>query len=614
MTDFEIKSTFGNHKTLIIDKKKHLFKEYFQELFNFEDLSKIHLKSEDYNKNIDKIKDGVLSDVDTDLHKIFYKDIKSNNRFKDLYCNLIKDIYNNLFPNEDVLIFQSFPSIRIQFFDSIVVPPHYDADDLGKHPIGEKNFILPITSMFGSNTIFIESEPRKEDFKGIELNYGELFYFNGNQCTHYNMKNTEDNIRISLDFRIILKKDYYNYLDNYNITYTNPRDMSRAPVKMTIGGYYQVCFKEELEKIGEWYSNKNLILQTRPNFDMNEADAVYEYMKGDNFYTEFKYTSELEKIFANYVGSKHCVIVNNGTVSLVLALMALNVGDGDEVIVPNYTMIASINAIKVLGAIPVITDVDKESFTLSIDLIKEKITSKTKAVMHVSLNNRTKDLEEIAKYCKENSIYLVEDAAQSLGCFLNNKHIGTYGIIGSFSLSTPKIISTGQGGFLVTDDDEIYRKMFMMKNFGRKEGGIDNFEVFGLNFKFTDIQAIIGIEQMKKLDYRVKRMREIFDLYYENLKDIIKIIPAQNKEWIPWFVEIFIEDRDKLMLFLKNHNIQSRKTYPEINKTPMYLNEEILENSKYISEKGLFLPSHTLLSDNDIIYICKIIKLFYNDK
>ena len=152
--------------------------------------------------------------------------------------------------------------------------------------------------------------------------------------------------------------------------------------------------------------------------------------------------------------------------------------------------------------------------------------------------------------------------------------------------------------------------MCMMKNFGRKEGGIDDFETFGLNFKFTDIQAIIGIEQMKKLNYRVKRMKEMFDLYYKELKDIVKLVPPQNDEWIPWFVEILIDDRDDLMLFLKNHNILSRKTYPQISKTSMYLNNIEYTNSKYISEKGLFLPSHTLLEDKDILYICNVIKIW----
>jgi perosamine synthetase len=614
MKKFELKSTFGQHKILKIDSSYHKFKEYFIDLFKYEKLEQLHLKSKDYDDNKDKLTEGGLSDIDTDLHKIFYKDIKTNNNFKKLYCELIKDIYDNLFPSEDIFIFQSYPSIRIQYHENIVIPPHYDSDDLGKHPIGEKNFILPVTRMYGTNTIFIESEPRKEDFQPLEAEYGDLLYFNGNKCMHFNKENKETDIRISLDFRILLLEDYLKYLENYNITFTNPRDQNRVPVKMTIGGYYQMCFKNKIYNIENWYSNKNLILQSRPNFDIKEADAVYEYMKGDNFYTEFKYTTQLENIIANYIGSKYCIMVNNGTVSLVLALLALDIGKDDEVIVPNYTMIASINAIKILGAIPIIVDVDSETFTINLEDIKKNITNKTKGIMHVTLNNRTKDLDKIANFCNDNNIYLIEDAAQSLGCFLNKKHIGTFGKIGSFSLSTPKIISTGQGGFLVTDDYNLFKKMSMIKNFGRKEGGIDDFETFGLNFKFTDIQAIIGIEQMKKLDWRVKRMREMFDLYYNELKNVVQILPAQNDEWIPWFIEIIINNRDELINFLKHHNIQSRKTYPQINETIMYKNDNTYLNSQYISNNGLFLPSHTLLKNEDIIYICDIIKLFFNNK
>ena len=604
---FTLKKQFGQHSTYKINSTKHKFKEFFEELYLESNLNKLHLNT---NYSNDLLGQN-LSDTDTILHKIFYNKIKTNNTFKQLYCELIADIYEYFFPDEEVYIFQSYPSIRIQFYDNIVVPPHYDSDNLGKHPIGEKNFILPITNMYGTNTVYIESEPGKKDFQPLEAKYGDLLYFNGNTCTHYNLKNKEDDIRISLDFRIILLKDYLKYLSEYNITYTNPRDSNRVPVKMIVGGYYQLCFKNNLNNICNWYNNNKLIIQSRPNFDMNEADAVYEYMKGDNFYTEFKYTTELEKNIAKYVGSKYCIMVNNGTVSLILALIALNIGIHDEVIVPNYTMIASINAIKMLGATPVIVDVDKNTFTLNLDNIKPYITKNTKAIMHVSLNNRTINLSALSDFCKSQNIYLIEDAAQSLGCFIDNKHIGTFGIIGSFSLSTPKIISTGQGGFVITDNDELYIKMCMIKNFGRKEGGIDDFDVFGLNFKFTDIQAIIGIEQMKKLDYRVKRMREIFNLYYSELKDVVYMIPPQNDEWIPWFIEIITDNRDDLTTFLKHHNIQTRKTYPEINKTIMYKNDNIYPNSEYISQKGLFLPSHTLLTNEEIIYICNIIKIFF---
>jgi perosamine synthetase len=153
----------------------------------------------------------------------------------------------------------------------------------------------------------------------------------------------------------------------------------------------------------------------------------------------------------------------------------------------------------------------------------------------------------------------------------------------------------------------------MIKNFGRKESGKDDFLVFGINLKFTDLQAVIGIEQMKKMDYRVKRMREIFDLYYIQLKDVVEMRKPLNDEWIPWFVDIFTDKREELVSFLKKHKISTRPVYGEINKTKMYYNKDIFENSHYVSDNGLFLPSYITIKDDDIKHICKLIKFFYNN-
>jgi perosamine synthetase len=511
------------------------------------------------------------------------------------------------------MIYQSFPSIRIQFQNNVVIPPHYDSDELGQHPIGEKNFLLPITRMFNTTRLFIESSPGKNDFDGITLEPGELLYFNGNKCTHYNEKNIEDVIRISLDFRVIMLKDYLKYIHLNKITTTNPRDpdKKRQPIKMIIGGYYQAHFvSEPIEKMLEWTNQKELMLQTRPNFDIHEANACYEYMKsGDNFVTEYKQTEKLEQMICKFTGSKYCIMTTSGNMALILALMALGIKEGDEVIVPNYTMIATINSIKMVGATPILTDVDIESLTLSLDIIKENLSPKTKAVLHVSLNNRNKNICEIKEFCDKNSLFLIEDAAQSLGCFTNNLHYGRFGVVGCFSLSTPKIISTGQGGFVITDNSEVAKKMTIIKNFGRKMGGIDNFEDFGINMKYTDIQAVIGIEQMKKLNARIIRMKDIYKLYYNNLHNICHMFKSQSDTWIPWFVDIYHPERDKIINFLKIHNIQTRVTYPEINKTPMYFSETIFPVSNYVSTHGLFLPTHTLLTDEDINHICNLIKI-----
>ena len=609
---FILKEKWGDHKIYKYNTNKHPFIKYFNNLYNEEKLDELHLKSINYNYLKDKLDLGGLNEIDTDLHKIFYNEIKAKSEFKRLYCLFVKDIFKYFFPEEEHMIFQSFPSVRFQYPKSVAVPPHKDSDHLSNHPIGEKNFLIPITQMKNTNSLFIESECDKKDFKSISLKPGEIFYFNGNMCTHYNKPNNENKLRISLDFRVILLKDYLKYLNTDHIKKTNPRDlqMKREPTLMLIGKYYQYFHKNtNIDEMMNWYK-MSPIMQHRPTFEKEEAEATYKYMLEDSFITEYKKTEELENIISKFLNCKECIMTTSGTCAIILSLMALDLDIGDEVIVPNYTMIATVNAISMLKLKPVIIDVDKETFTINLETIKKNISNKTKAIIHVSLNNRYENMENLVNYCRENNYYLIEDSAQSLGCRINGKNLGTFGDIGCFSLSSPKIISTGQGGFCVTDNELFAKKMRMIKNFGRRESGKDNFEVFGINLKFTDLQAVIGIEQMKKMDYRVKRMRQIYDLYYNELKDIVEMRKPLNDEWIPWFVDILIDNRAELVNFLKKHKISTRPVYGEINKTKMYYVENTFKNSNYISTKGLFLPSYITIKDDDIKHICKLIKLF----
>ena len=611
---FKLKTNWGDHNIYSYDTKEYKFIKYFKDLYDEEHLDMLHLKSKDYNLLKNKLDLGGLNEIDTDLHIKFYNDIKTNNNFKKIYCNFIKDIYKKFFPTEKYMIFQSFPSVRFQFMKSVAVPPHKDSDELSNHPLGEKNFLIPITEMKNTNSLYIESKPDKKDFKSIYLKPGEVYYFNANLCTHFNKPNNENKLRISLDFRIMPYEKYMTYLKNTDLKKTNPRDIQRKrePTLMLIGKYYQLFHKDSsIEEMMNWYKMKN-IMQHRPTFEKEEAEATYKYMLEDTFITEFKKTEELEKMICNYLNCKDCIMTTSGTCAIILSLMALDLNIGDEVIVPNYTMIATVNAIKMLKLKPVIIDIDKNTFTINLETIKKNISNKTKAIIHVSLNNRYENMNNLVNYCKEKNYYLIEDSAQSLGCRINGKNLGTFGDIGCFSLSSPKIISTGQGGFCVTDNELFAKKMRMIKNFGRRESGKDNFEVFGINLKFTDLQAVIGIEQIKKMDYRVKRMREIYDLYYDELKNIVEIKKPLSDEWIPWFVDILINNRDELVDFLKKHKISTRPVYGEINKTKMYYDINTFKNSNYISSNGLFLPSYITIKNEDIKHICKLIKFFYN--
>ena len=360
----------------------------------------------------------------------------------------------------------------------------------------------------------------------------------------------------------------------------------------------------------------NFIMQMRPWFGVEEKRAICEYMDEDGFITEFKRTEEFEQMIADYTGAKHCVVVNNGTISLTLAAMAVGVEAGDEVIVPNYTMIATPNSIKMFGARPIFVDVEEETLCLDIDLVRRAVTSKTKAIMLVSANGRypRAGISAFEKLCKENNIILIEDSAQSLGSFYpDGRHIGTAGLVGSFSFSAPKIISTGQGGAVITDDDKVAEKLRKLKDFGRSGGCNDVHDEIGYNFKFTELQACIGIEQMKKLEWRVERKKEILKLYQNLLKDVegVQFFNQDLLRTTPWFIDVFAENREMLQNYLKENDIGTRVMYPPINKQKAYKLGGNHSVSDKVGRKGLWLPSATQLSNEEVQHVCDKIRGFY---
>jgi len=356
------------------------------------------------------------------------------------------------------------------------------------------------------------------------------------------------------------------------------------------------------------------INQMEPWIGDEERQSIMEYLDSGGWLTEFRKTREFEQMIGDYVGSKFVSAVNNGTVSLFIACMALGIGSGDEVIVPDYTMIASANAVVLAGARPIFVDVDRKNLCIDLELAEEAITERTKAIMLVTINGRYPDMEKAVDLAKKHNLFLIEDAAQSLGSRYQGKHLGTFGDIGSFSFSAPKVITTGQGGALVTDNEELYERIRKIKDFGRAQGGIDYHETLGYNFKFTDLQAVIGIEQMKKLDWRVQRKKNMFALYQSQLEDVdeVDFIETNLEDTSPWFIDILVPDPLALRDYLKEQGIGSRPFYPPIHSQPAYgLTGEYL-NTEYISAHGLWLPSLSFLSDEDIRYICVKIKDFFS--
>lgn len=361
---------------------------------------------------------------------------------------------------------------------------------------------------------------------------------------------------------------------------------------------------------------QSFIMQMRPLFGEEEKKAVCQYMDEDGFITEFKRTDQFEKMIAEYTGAKHCVVVNNGTISLTLAAMAVGVEAGDQVIVPNYTMIATPNSVKMFGAVPIFVDVEPETLCLDIEKVEQAITPMTRAIMLVSANGRYPKVGIAAfeKLARERNLFLIEDAAQSLGSFYPDaRHIGRAGIVASFSFSAPKIISTGQGGAVITDDDAVAAKLRRLKDFGRSGGGNDIHDSIGYNFKFTELQACIGIEQMKKLPARAERKKEIWRRYADNLAGIsgINLFEHDLERTSPWFIDSLVENREGLIAHMKAAEIGTRVMYPPVNKQKAYQIPGEYRTASLIGEKGLWLPSSVQLSDQEIDRICDAIIGFY---
>ena len=389
------------------------------------------------------------------------------------------------------------------------------------------------------------------------------------------------------------------------------------------------------------------IPQMCPWTDDEEATAVYKYMKSGGWLTEFKANKKFEAELAAFTGHKHAITLSNGTVTLSIALVAVGVCAGDEVILPNWTMAATPAAIKLLGAVPVFVDCDVRTGCIDIDGAMAAVTPRTKALFHVSLNARANNIAELAKRCKAKGIPLIEDSAQALGSYHEGQHLGQFGSIASFSFSPPKIITTAQGGSLHTNDDALATKIRKLKDFGRKGGGIDFHDIVGWNHKFTDIQATLGLVQMKKLPWRVDRMGKIWVAYRTGLQPSIAAghiqfgmpehddLKARELKrggkaagWIPWFIDVFVrkgpsamqgktpfEVRAALKAHLKGCGLGSREVYPPLHTQACYpewnASEALFPNCMEYCPAGLWLPSSTAITDAQIARVCGDVNSFF---
>lgn len=338
----------------------------------------------------------------------------------------------------------------------------------------------------------------------------------------------------------------------------------------------------------------------------------------DNYINEGKLVEEFEKNIAKLVNAKYAIATTSCTAGIFLALKAMGIGCGDEVIVPDITFIATANAVDLTGAKPILVDILPNTLNINTDAIMKAITPKTKAIVPVHVTGRGANMEEILKIAKEHKLNVVEDAAEALMSKQKNKYLGTFGHAGCFSFSPNKTITTGQGGMVVTNDENICNRLKMLKDQGRPTrgtGGDDRHDIIGYNFKMTDLQAAVGLGQLNFLQTRMERMRRNHQLYQENLKDIKEIFIYETNlvdEELPQWTDVRLEKRDELAQFLKEKNIDTRKYWFPLHQQLAYkLSDNNFPNSTKLSPLSLWLPSAFTLTDEDVLTVCKYIKKFF---
>lgn len=360
-----------------------------------------------------------------------------------------------------------------------------------------------------------------------------------------------------------------------------------------------------------------MIEQTKPLLGETEQKAVAEYLKSGGWLTEFKKTREFEEALAGFLGVKHCILVPSGTVALALACMVFANAKNKKVLVPNMSMIATANAVLLAGMEVELCDVSLHDGCMDYgSLIRYSAREDIAGIIHVSFNGRGKDLYLLKDECKRHGWFFIEDACQSFGSRRNKQHLGTFGDIGCFSLSPHKIITTGQGGFLVTNNDFHAGKIRHLKDFGRRKPGIDDHIDLGFNFKFTDLQSVIGLAQMETIGWRIDRKKEIYDKYYANLADVENLEMFEcSEEQVPWFIDLYVREdsphgylKERIITALNKNKIGYRPMYPPIHTQAPYRAWGSYPISEQINREGLWLPSHLELTDEEVISICEIIK------
>lgn len=364
---------------------------------------------------------------------------------------------------------------------------------------------------------------------------------------------------------------------------------------------------------------KNRIPVSEPFLNGNEEKYVLECVRSSWISSLGRFIPQFEEGFAKFCGSKHGVAVMNGTVALQLALAALGIREGDEVIVPDLTFVATANAVRYLGAKPVFVDSEMETWNIRTEKIAAAVTKKTKAIIPVHLYGHPCDMDAIMQIAKKHNLFVIEDAAEAHGAEYKGRKAGSIGDIGCFSFYGNKIITTGEGGMCITNDGKLAERMHFLKDHAMRPEKRYWHPEIGFNFRMTNVQAAIGVAQLEQIEKFIAIKRRNAQLYGSLLQKISGLTLQPETPWaknVYWMHSVLVDEkefgcsRDELMQKLKAKGIDTRPFFYPMHQLPMYssgYSDEDFPVATELSRRGINLPSSAKLSEGDIRHVCQAV-------
>jgi perosamine synthetase len=353
-----------------------------------------------------------------------------------------------------------------------------------------------------------------------------------------------------------------------------------------------------------------------PYLNGREKALVMDCLDSTWISSKGKYVGQFEEMFGSWIGAQHAITVSNGTVALHVALAALGIGAGDEVLVPTLTYIASANAVKYTGADVVFVDSERAYWQIDIEDAERKITSKTKAIMVVHLYGQATDMDAVMALAEKHSLYVIEDCAEAIGTRFDGTHVGTIGDVGCFSFFGNKTITTGEGGMVVTNNAELDRKVRHLRSQGVSSEREYWHDAIAFNYRMTNIAAAIGCAQMESIDDLIAKKQQIAEWYRQGLAGLPLQVHAIHPRTLHsyWMVSILVDDacdRDALRAALQLDGIETRPLFYPVHQMSMYAAPgQSFPVADEIASRGINLPSYPALMRDDITFICDRVRGF----